>query len=264
MPRTASHLDIFAQCVTAIRANRLIKRENRQDKEFHFQNWFLSRLNELKLNHEAGSRNSYPDFRLVHLQEGFEIKGLAYPGREANYDCNSQVPSGAHNGRTIYYVFGRYPAEPDGNSYPVLDLVLCHGDFLNADHNYVHKNRSVKGFGTYGDIMVRDRKMYVAPTPFGLTHGAAHHQTLILPASAAVDGRFEPVGELLRVEADRLIVGYSFDLRSNVLTPETVPNPRAGREHRFRAYRMAGHGGDAVTMRVMHDVAPDTGENEDE
>jgi len=43
-------------------------------------------------------------------------------------------------------VFGRYPAEPDGNSYPVFDLVICHGDFLNADHDYIHKNRSVKGF----------------------------------------------------------------------------------------------------------------------
>ena len=115
MNQHKNHLDIFAQCVAAIRDNRLIKRANRQDKEFHFQNWFLERLNELRLNHEAGGRNSYPDFRVVHLQEGFEIKGLAYPGREANYDCNSQVPSGEHNGRTIFYVFGRYPSEPDGN-----------------------------------------------------------------------------------------------------------------------------------------------------
>jgi len=38
-------------------------------------------------------------------------------------------------------------------------LVICHGDFLNADHDYVHKNKSVKGFGTYGDILIRDRKM---------------------------------------------------------------------------------------------------------
>ena len=44
----------------------------------------------------------------------------------------------------------------------MLDLVVCHGDFLNADHDYVHKNKSVKGFGSYGDIMIRDRKMYVA------------------------------------------------------------------------------------------------------
>ena len=65
------------------------------------------------------------------------VKGLAYPGRELNYDCNSQAPSGEHNGRIIYYVFGRYPVEPDGTRYPVLDLVVCHGDFLNAHHDYV-------------------------------------------------------------------------------------------------------------------------------
>jgi len=259
-----NHLDIFAQCVGAIRANKLIVRANRQDKEFHFQNWFADRLSELRLNHEAGGRNTYPDFRLVRLQEGFEIKGLAYPGREANYDCNSQVPSGEHNGRTIYYVFGRYPSEPDGNKYPVLDLVMCHGDFLNATHEYVHKNRSVKGFGSYGDIMIRDRKMYVAPTPFGLTSGTAHHQTLILPAEAAVDVRYEPIGELLWVEADRLIVGYTFDLRTNTLTPETVSNPQRGREHLFRAYRLAGHGGDPVTMRTKTTNQEDADDDSDD
>ena len=46
---------------------------------------------------------------MVEHTEGYEVKGLAYPGREANFDSNSQVPSGLHNGRTIFYVFGRYP-----------------------------------------------------------------------------------------------------------------------------------------------------------
>jgi len=55
-------------------------------------------------------------------------------------------------------LFGRYPADPADDDYPVIDFVLCHGDFLNADHTYVHKNKSIKGFGTYGDIMIRDRK----------------------------------------------------------------------------------------------------------
>jgi hypothetical protein len=58
---------------------------------------------------------------------------------------------------------------PDGRMdilrYPVLDLMLCHGSFLNADISYEHKNKSFRGFGSYGDILVRDRKMYVAPTP---------------------------------------------------------------------------------------------------
>ena len=139
-------------------------------------------LKETRLNYELGGRNSYPDFRLVAATEGYEIKGLAYPGRDASFDSNSQVPSGLHNGRTIFYVFGRYPKKSDGDTYPVTDLVICHGDFLNADHDYVHKNKSVRAFGSYGDILIRDRKMYVAPTPFHLVEGVAHHHTLILPA----------------------------------------------------------------------------------
>ncbi len=123
-------LEVFVRCADAVHATKLISRESRQDKAFHFQNWFKARLGETGLNFEVGGRNTYPDSRLVASTEGFEVKGLAYPGREANYDCNSQVPSGRHNGRTIFYIFGRYPAEPDGDSYPVLDLVVCHGDFL--------------------------------------------------------------------------------------------------------------------------------------
>jgi len=242
-------IDVFVRCVEAIHENKLIKRVSASDKEFHFQNWFAERLKETHLNFEAGGRNSYPDFRLVAFTAGFEVKGLAYPGREATYDSNSQVPSGLHNGRTIFYVFGRYPADPDGNKYPVLDLVLCHGDFLNADHNYVHENKSVKGFGSYGDIMIRDRKMYVSPTPFALTDGTAHTQTLILPADFTKDSRLKKVGKLMRRECDKLIVGYTFDLRRNTLVPKVIDNPAAGKEHLFSAYRLRNSAGDGVTMR---------------
>ena len=136
---------IFACCVKVVRNNVLIRRVSATDKEFHFQNWFKARLEELGQNFEVGGRNSYPDFRMVAATDGYEVKGLAYPGRDASFDSNSQVPTGSHNGRTIYYVFGRYPKHPDGDSYPVLDLVLCHGDLLNADHEYVHENKSVEG-----------------------------------------------------------------------------------------------------------------------
>ena len=186
---------------------------------------------------------------MVAATDGYELKGLAYPGRDASFDSNSQVPTGFHNGRTIYYVFGRYPKEPDGNSYPVLDLVVCHGDFLNADHEYVHKNKSIKGFGTYGDMLIRDRKMYVVPTPFRLVEGIAHQQTLILPSEVAAPRRFENVGELRRVEANELIVGYTFNLQQNELTEEKIANPAAGCEHCFRAWRIKGSTGGDVSMR---------------
>ncbi len=242
-------LDFFSQCVNAIHEGKLVHRESRLDKEFHFQNWVRARFEEAGFNYEVGGRNSYPDFRMVHFAEGYEVKGLAYPGREVSYDSNSQVPSGNHNGRTIFYIFGRYPAIPDGDTYPVLDLVICHGDFLNADHDYVHKNKSIKGFGSYGDIMIRDRKMYVALTPFGLVSGVAHTQTLILPEDFPVTVGFQQIGILIRKEADNLIIGYHFDLRHNTLIPETAPNPFAGKEHVFHAWRLQDASVEPVMMR---------------
>ncbi len=239
---------IFKACVQAIRRGELIEREGSHDKEFHFQNWFKRRLEVANLNFDSPGRNTYPDFRLVKYAEGFELKGLAYPGREASYDCNSQVPCGEHNGRQVYYVFGRYPKEPDGNRYPVLDLVLCHGSFLNADNTYVHKNKSFRGFGSYGDILVRDRKMYVAPTPFALADGTAHCCTLILPHDHAVDSDLVDVGTLQRREVEHVVVAYSFDLRSNEISTKKVRNQTAGREHVFAAYRTSDDSPTPVSM----------------
>ncbi|MEM4217728.1 MAG: hypothetical protein QXZ09_06865 [Candidatus Methanomethylicaceae archaeon] len=243
---------VFTKCVQAIQSNKLIRRVSRQDKEFHFQNWFRDRLEETGLFFDSGGRNTYPDFTLVHFAEGYEIKGLAYPGRDTTYDANSQVPSGFHNGRTIYYVFGRYPKDPDGDTYPVLDLVICHGDFLNADHEYTHKNRSVKGFGSYGDIMIRDRKMYVVPTPFHLIDGVAHYQTLVLPSDINPGDDFLKVGELLRTEAAELIVAYKFDLKTNTINAEKIANPTAGKQHLFYAWRLRGSPSTEVAMRRVN------------
>ena len=240
---------VFKECVSGIRDGVLIEREGRRDKEFHFQNWFRSRLDRTGENFDVGGRNTYPDFTLVRFAEGYELKGLAYPGRVADYDCNSQVPRGEHNGRRIFYVFGRYPRNPDGNRYPVLDIVICHGSFLNADSTYVHKNRSFRGFGSYGDILVRDRKMYVAPTPFALAEGTAHQRTLILPEDMAVDAGVLEIATLTRREAEWITVAYSFDLRSNELETAKVENPNAGREHAFKAYRMDGDCDEPVCLR---------------
>jgi hypothetical protein len=239
--------ELFRLIVAARDSNQFIRRESRQDKEFHFQNWVKDRLAETGLHFEQRGRNTYPDFSMVELTEGYEIKGLAYPGRDSTFDSNSQVPTGYHNGRAIYYVFGRYPRDPDGDEYPVTDLVLCHGDFLNANHEYKHKNKSVRGFGTYGDIMIRDRKMYVVPTPFALATNVAHYFTLIMPSEATPPEPFEAVGNLVRTEAAELVVAYTFDLRTNDLVPEKIPNPGAGRTHHFKAWRLAGEAG---TRRV--------------
>lgn len=256
MKKRSTCFDVFEQCALAIKDAELIESVSAKDKEFHFQNWFQKRLTSLGLHFEGSGRNTYPDFCLVEFAEGYEIKGLAWPGREKDYDSNSRIPTGYHNGRQIFYVFGRYPADLSpytdiGNGrkqYPVVDLVICHGDFLNADHNYVHKNKSVKGFGTYGDIMIRDRKMYVAPTPFALTEGTTGLVTLIVPESTPSDSRFKMVGKLTRVEAKDLLVGYTFDLRTNELKSERIPNPRAGTQNKFLAYRMHDQSSKPVSM----------------
>ena len=262
MPTTC--FDVFEQCVLAIQAGELIESVSTQDKEFHFQNWFKKRLQDLGVHFEGSGRNTYPDFCLVESAEAYETKGLRWPGRVSSYDANSQIPTGYHNGRQIFYVFGRYPADPSSSpsrasgvrQYPVVDLVICHGDFLNADHDYIHENKSVKGFGTYGDINIRDRKMYVAPTPFALTEGTTGLLTLILPISIATDPRFQQVGKLARVESKTLVVGYTFDLRTNAMTPETIPNARAGTAHEFVAYRLHSQGAKPVSM-TTHDPVLD-------
>jgi hypothetical protein len=231
-----SVLNVFAECNKAVVAGVQIERASRSDKEFHFQNWFVRTLKALSLDYDPPRRNTYPDFRLVASTVGFELKGLEFPGRWASFDCNSQVCTGFHNGRSIYYVFGRYPKSKE-NRYPVLDLVICHGNLLNARHDYIHKNKSFRGFGSYGDILVRDRKMYVAPTPFGLLDGIDRQVALILLADEKIDRRFRLVGEIERVETQKVVTKYTFDLKTNDLITSEEDNPTAGTAHRFRAYR---------------------------
>jgi hypothetical protein len=91
--------------------------------------------------------------------------------------------------------------------------------------------------------------MYVAPTPFGLVSGVAHTQTLILPDGFPITKSFRQVGVLVRREADKLIVGYTFSLKTNTLTPKTIHNPSAGHEHVFQAWRLAGSSREPVFMR---------------
>jgi len=239
----------------AIRDGKLVSSVSSRDKEFHFQNWCQLRLEETGILFELGGRNSYPDFRLVEFTEGYEVKGLACPGRERDFDANSNLPSGFHNGRQIFYIFGRYPSDTNeykttnGIEYPVIDLIICHGDFLNANHEYVHQNKHVKGFGTYGDIMIRDRKMYVVPTPFALTNGTAGLCTLIVPEVYNVPKGFMCVGNLTRIESDKIIIGYNFNLINNTIETKFIENPNAGKEHKFKALRHNLQTNKSVTIR---------------
>jgi hypothetical protein len=112
--------------------------------------------------------------------------------------------------------------------------------------------------------MIRDRKMYVAPTPFALTEGTTGLATLIIPESMAPDPRFREVGRLSRVEAGTLVVGYTFDLRTNTLHAERIPNPDAGVEHGFVAYRLARQASKPVTMSAHIPALRDDSEADEE
>ena len=134
---------------------------------------------------------------------------------------------------------------------PVLDLVICHGEFLNADHEYMHANKSVKGFGSYGDLMIRDRKMYVVPSPSAWPRGCPSANPHPSRRCGSRKGIHHGRGFMYRHEATELIVGYSFNLQTNDLFPEKVPNPGAGREHAFHAWRFKGTVSNPVSMRAF-------------
>ncbi|HEX4722246.1 MAG TPA: hypothetical protein VH333_07010, partial [Pseudonocardiaceae bacterium] len=76
---------VFLECERARAAGTLIKRVSASDKEYHFQNWVQERIEACGLSYDEPGRNTYPDFRLVSHPEGYEVKGLAWPGREADY-----------------------------------------------------------------------------------------------------------------------------------------------------------------------------------
>lgn len=243
---------LFFACEDAVRRGVPMTRESARDKEFAAQDWVRDRLDDVEIGYVESGRNTYPDFPLAgEPSEGVEVKSLAFPGREATYDANSQPPCGVHGGRTIFYAFVRYPREGKGRSYPVHDLVVCHGDFLNPARDYVHRNDNVPNFGAYGDIMIRDRKMYVVRTPYAVADGLAGERTLILPAGWRKPTGLKVVGEVERSEAADIAVGYEFDLKASELRVVSEPNPNAGQTHTFTAYRPEDGTGTKVSAAAL-------------
>jgi hypothetical protein len=136
----------------------------------------------------------------------------------------------------------------------VVDLVLCHGSFINPGPAVVSPNKSIRGFGGYGDILIRNRRMYVPPTPYALARGAEGTRTLIAPAGIDVGAGLEEVGHLVRLEGDRRLVGYRVDIESGDLHPAWESNLDAGRKHQFVAYRAEGRGGPEVKLASRQEL----------
>ena len=88
--------------------------------------------------------------------------------------------------------------------------------------------------------------------------------TLIVPETLEADPRYQAVGVLTRIEADTLVVGYKFDLRTNEIETVRVPNPGAGTEHRFTAYRLTSQASKLVSIVSQINLQYDNREGDEQ
>ena len=88
----------------------------------------------------------------------------------------------------------------------------------------------------------------------------------LLAADMNPGADFVHVGDLKRIETAELIVGYSFNLKTNELQPQKVPNPGNGRQHLFRAWRLKGDKSDTVLLRAIDlgKIKLDAGDEDEE
>jgi hypothetical protein len=230
--------NILSQCETAV-ANKLTTFRSSNDKEFHFQNWVYDRILDAGYTSSAVGRNTYPDFPIDNELEAYEVKGITAGSREKDFDSNSALPSGEHAGKRVYYVFGRYENVVQGAETPrVLDLVLVDGAFINVGSPFIASNKSLRVLGSFGDILLRDRKMYAPYTPYKWLTGLRDSVTLITRAGEKPSiAEYHEVGRFERVESEKVLVGYRADLRANTLIGEFEDNPNGGKSHEFVAYR---------------------------
>lgn len=266
---------VFVGLNDAAEADSLIGKKHARDKEFFFQGWvkkyITKALNNIFPNIEVveQGRNSFPDFLVRDATtgkpiQGYEVKGLAIPGRSDTFDANSKLPRGCNRlsdgtEYDVYYIFGRYRNTDKSLKVELADLVVFHGDLINADRWYQHKNLHVKGFGSYGDIMIRDRKMYVPKTPYALLSGIENKRTLIVPyrirleallSRQELNGLPAPmfnsfktlvvnlikVGRIERVEVRNRITAYEVNLENLSIKPLVSLNPSRSRKHTFIVY----------------------------
>lgn len=275
---------VFISLHKAVEDGYLIKKEHKKDKEFFFQNWIKKHIMEaLKffcdIELVEQGRNTFPDFLIRSVAtkkpiQGYEVKGLAFPGR-SDFDANSKLPRGRVRRRDgteydVYYIFGRYP-KTDETEYTLVDLVVFHGNLLNADNWYQHKNLHIKGFGSYGDIMIRDRKMYVPKTPYALLSGIEKKRTLIVPdhiqleellsqpdfdkiptsIANALKKDLVKIGEVVRTERKERIIAYKVNLEKPSIEPyiSTANSHHGEKKHVFMVYTTRKFGSFEVSLK---------------
>lgn len=83
---------------------------------------------------------------------------------------------------------------------------------------------------------MRLRNMYRPPSPYQLLEGLDQGATLITPADTLVTS-LSPAGTLKRQGAPELIKDVLVDYESNKFRVRKRPNPNAGSDHHFCAWR---------------------------
>lgn len=214
------------------------------DKEYFPQDWFLARLSEVT-NYvcEQSGRNSYPDFWVSsgNQKEGYEIKSLAFAnGRPArkDIDFNSTIPLGKKGGNDVFLVFFLYTGS-GANPRPIHSLVIAHADIINSDHELAdsHENHAIRGFGSYGDGFIRDRKMYVLPHPLTIYPQGLGKATLIVPSAWNVNGTHLKKSECIeRIHSSERLRGYTIDLWGSDPTQLTETAPASGQALKFDVF----------------------------
>ncbi len=214
------------------------------DKEYFAQDWFIRRIEALRLPLVQQGRNSYPDFWVGEgdNREGYEIKSLAFAdGRPArrDLDFNSTIPSGRKQGHEVFLVFFLYTGKGSA-ARRVHSVSIAHADLINADHALAdaHLNVAIHNFGSYADGFIRNRKMYVFPHPIALDPTGVSRIRLIVPATWRLrDRRLRQVGRIVRVVAPDAVSGYTIQVRDQGRPAiETIPHPGAGTEVAFEVF----------------------------
>lgn len=180
-----------------------------QDSKELFSDWFEDGI-PYTIKHLGA--NDHPDAIIENV--GFELKSISSNGQ---IQFNSTIPTGRFNHKGIvgecYYAIALY--KKDRTFGQLHDFTICYGDYFNFDHAFAHShmNSQEKGFGDYGDGVVRYRKMYQFPTPTKEVPGVS----LILDTPDA-----EQFNSNLVLERDRYISRIA---------------KNTGEEHKFFVYR---------------------------
>lgn len=236
---------IFLEMANAIKQGRSMLPRSANDKEYFAQDWFSDRVKATGLEAMQQGRNSYPDFWVsdVHITEGYEIKSLSFAnGRPArrDIDFNSTIPSGKKGDNECFLVFFLYTGS-GSNPRPVHTVSLVHGDLINSDHALAdaHINVSITQFGSYGNGFIRNRKMYVLPTPITIDPTGIGKVRLITPQNWNIQhSQLTNVGKITMRVADESISQYTIDMLGGKPVTEMKKNVNAGEEKHFDVFEV--------------------------